>query len=325
MRHRRVMALAASALLVFCEANAQEIYPIPDKAVRIVVPFAAGGGSDVIMRMVSQELAKRLKTSVLVDNKPGASGQIGADFVAKAPKDGHTLVAGSTSTHSANEYLFKRLPYDPVKDFAPIVRVSTNPLMLLVESGSPYYSIQELLNAARSNPNKLSYGYANAAGNVTASKMLNVAKVSVVSVPYKDAPQLMTDLMGRRVDFIFYDVAGTRALIESRKLRVLATSAPKRSPIAPDVPSISESRGFEKFSFLIWLGLFAPQGTPKIAIDKLNQETRAVTKLPDITRRMQQDFFLDVSDTSVSEFEAFLSEQRQTWKQLVEEAKIVPE
>lgn len=325
MKLKATIALFSAGSIACCAVGAQETYPIPDKAIRIVVPFAAGGGSDVIIRMVSQELTKRLKTSVVVDNKPGANGQIGADFVAKAPKDGHTIVAGSTSTHSANEFLFKRLPYDPVKDFSPIVRVSTNPLMLLVEANSRYRSLQDLVNAARSSPGKLSYGYGNAAGNVTAAKMLNLAKVDVLGIPYKDAPQLMTDLIGGRVDFIFYDVAGTRPLIESKKLRVLATSAPKRSPNAPDISSISEYKGFENFSFVIWLGLFAPQGTPKVAIDKLNLETRAVIKLPEISRRMQQDFFLDTSDTSVGEFESFLADQRQLWRQLVIDAKIVPE
>lgn len=325
MKQRILQGLLISILMIGGAASAQEPYPRATTPVRIVVPFAAGGGSDAIMRILSKDLAQRLKTSVVVENKPGANGRIGAEFVAKAPQDGYTLLAGSTSTHSANEFLYKRLTYDPVKDFAPIARVSTNALMLLVNSGSPLRNVQDLLDSARANPGKLTYGYANASGNVVGTKFLNMAKLSAVAVPYKDAPQLMTDLMGGRVEFIFYDIAGTRPLIESNKLRILATSAPKRSSTAPGVPSLSEMKTFENFGFVIWLGLFAPQGTPGPVIDKLNQELRAVLKTREVRERLERDYHLEVSDTSVAEFGRFLAEQRRTWKQLVEESAIVPE
>lgn len=314
-----------SVAMLASAAAAQDAYPVPSKPIVIVVPFAAGSGTDVITRIIAEKIAKSMKATILVDNKPGASGQIGTEFVARSQPDGHTLLVATNSTHSGNPYLYKTLRYDPVKDFSPIGRMTLNPLALLVKSDSPFHSVQDMIKHAQENPGKLTYGYGNTGGQVSAAMLVDMGKIKALAVPYKSTPQVFTDMLGGQVDFTFVDFAASMALIESGKLKALAMTGQKRFNMAPNTPAVSETPGFADFNLLAWLGLMAPAGTPKPIIFRLNAELRAALESPDVKQRLEQRMGSVVEPTTVEEFSAFLQEQSIIWKKRIGEAGIQPE
>jgi len=315
------LALALSTLSG--AAMAQE--PYPSKPITIVVPFGPGAGTDVITRVIAEQMAKNMKATILVDNKAGASGQIGSEFVSRAQPDGYTLLVGTNSTHSANPYLFKSLRYDPIGSFAPIGRMTINPLAFLVRQDSPYKTAHELVKFAHDNPGKLTYGYGNTGGQVSAAMLLNMARIKAVSVPYKTTPQVFTDLIGGQVDFTFVDVAASKALMDSSKIRALAVTSPKRFNGTPNVPALREVPGLEEFALFAWLGLMAPANTPKPIIARLNTELRAALETPEVKQRLEQQTASIVEPTTVEDFAAFMREQSALWKRRIGEAGIQPE
>jgi tripartite-type tricarboxylate transporter receptor subunit TctC len=325
MIHRILKPLVLSVVVLTGAVSAQESYPIPSKPIVIVVPFGAGSGTDVITRVIAEKMAKSLKATILVDNKPGASGQIGSEFVARAQPDGHTLLVATNSTHSGNPHLYKSLRYDPIKGFAPIGRLTLNPLALLVRADSPFRSTQDLIKYAQANPGKLSYGYGNTGGQVSGAMLLNMGKIKALAVPYKTTPQVFTDVIGGQVDFTFVDFAASMSLIESGKLRALAMTGQKRFNMAPNTPAVSETPGLADFNLLAWLGLMAPAGTPKPIVARLNAELRAALESPDVKQRLEAQMGSVVEATTAEEFSAFLLEQNNIWKKRIGEAGIQPE
>ena len=325
MIRRMLKPIFLSVAMLASAASAQDSYPVPSRHISIVVPFAAGTGTDVITRVIAERMAKSLKVTILVDNKPGASGQIGTDFVARAQPDGYTLLVATISTHSANPYLYKTLRYDPVKDFSPIGRLTLNPLALLVKPASPFRSVQDVVQYAKANPGKLAYGYGNTGGQVSAAMLVSMGKIQALAVPYKSTPQVFTDLMGGQIDFGFVDFAASMTLIESGKLKALAMTGQKRFSRAANTPAVSETPGFEDFSLLAWLGLMAPAGTPKPIIDRLNAELRSALEVPELKQRLERQMGSVVEPTTVEEFLVFLQEQNNTWRRRIREAGIKPE
>jgi tripartite-type tricarboxylate transporter receptor subunit TctC len=325
LKRRWLMLLAAgvSSALWAGAAHAQE--PYPAKPITIIVPFGAGTGTDVITRTIVEKLAKNMRATVIVDNKAGASGQIGTELVARAPADGYTLLVGTNSTHSGNPHLFKTLRYDPVAGFAPIGRMTTNPLALLVGQNSPFKSAQELIRFAQQNPGKLSYGYGNTGGQVSAAMLLNMAKIKALSVPYKTTPQVFTDLISGQIDFTIVDVAASKALIDAGRIRALAVTSPKRYNVLASVPALREVPGLEDFSLFAWLGLMAPAGTPQPIIARLNAELRTALDAPEVKQRLEQQNGSIVEPTTVAEFTTFMQEQGALWKRRIGEAGIQPE
>ena len=247
MIKRCTYCVLASLALVGGSAIGAEEYPAADRPIHIVVPFGAGSGTDNIARTLGQELSRSMKAAIVIDNKGGASGQIASEYVAKAPPDGYTLLMGTVSTHSTNPYLFRTLRYDPVRDFAAVALATRNLLALLVSNSSPLRSARDLLAFARANPGKLSYGYANAGGQVASGMLAHMGKVDVLAVPYKNTPQIMTDIMGGQIDFAFVDYAAARGLVESKRLRAIAISLRERSTITPGIPAMTETEGFDSF------------------------------------------------------------------------------
>jgi tripartite-type tricarboxylate transporter receptor subunit TctC len=325
MIHSLLKPVVLSVALMAGTVSALESYPVPGKPIVIVVPFAAGTGTDVITRVVVEKMAARMKATILVDNKAGASGQIGSEFVARAQPDGHTLLVATNSTHSANPYLYKSLRYDPAKDFAPVGRLTINPLALLVKPDSPFRTTQDLIRFAKANPGKLAYGYGNTGGQVSAAMLVNMGNMKTLAVPYKTTPQVFTDLIGGQLDFAFVDFAASRSFIESGKLKALAMTGQKRFSMAPNIPAVSETLGFEEFSLFAWLGLMAPAGTPKPVIARLNAELRAALDQRDVKQRLEQQMGSVVEPTTVDEFNTFLQEQSKTWKRRIADAAIAPE
>jgi tripartite-type tricarboxylate transporter receptor subunit TctC len=322
MMRAAISLLAAVLSLVAPAANAQDTYP--SRPIMIVVPFGAGAGTDVITRILAEQMARNMRATIVIDNKPGASGQLGTEYVAHARPDGYTLLVGTNSTHSGNPYLFKILRYDPVSSFAPIGRMTINPLAFLVRQESHFGTAQELLDFARRSPSRLSYGYGNTGGQVSAAMLVNMGGIEALAVPYRTTPQIFGDLMGGRIDFAFVDIAASQELIESGKLRALAVTSPERFPGLPNIPALRETPGMQDFVLFAWLGLMAPAGTPQPVIARLNAELRAALEKPDLRQQLEQRTGSNVEPTSVEEFAAFMNAQSALWRQRISEAGIEP-
>lgn len=320
---RLLLTFAWACLALSAPAFAQDGYPA--KPITMVVPFGAGSGTDVISRVVAERMSRSLKTSIVVDNKAGANGQIGSEFVARAQPDGYTLLVATNSTHSAAPYLNKAMRYDPASSFTPIGRLTINPLALLVRQDSPFKTAADLLRHARDNPGKLSYGYGNTGGQVSAAMLVNLGKLKALAVPYKTTPQVFTDLIGGQIDFTFVDIAASMALLESGKIRALAVTSPKRYSSLAQVPSLREVAGLEDFSLFAWLGMMAPANTPKPLVARLNAELAAALESPEVKQRLEQRAGSIVEPTTVDEFNSFLQEQSAIWKRRIAESGIQPE
>ncbi|MDM0022228.1 Bug family tripartite tricarboxylate transporter substrate binding protein [Variovorax saccharolyticus] len=314
---------ALSMALTLGAAAAQE--PYPSKPITVVVPFGAGAGTDVITRTITDRMARQMGATIVVDNKAGASGQIGTEFVARAQPDGYTLLVATNSTHSGNPYLFKKLRYDPVKSFAPVGRMTINPLALLVRQDSPFKSAGDLVRFAQQHPDKLSYGYGNTGGQVSSAMLINMAKIKALAVPYKTTPQAFTDLLSGQIDFTFVDIAASQALIDGGKIRALGVTSPNRFTGMGNVPALRETPGLEDFALFAWLGLVAPAGTPAPVIVRLNAELRAALDSPEVKQKLEQRTGSIVEPTTSVEFSSFLREQGALWKRRIGEAGIQPE
>jgi tripartite-type tricarboxylate transporter receptor subunit TctC len=315
------LAIAASACLPGMAA-AQSNDHYPSRPIRLIVPFAAGGGTDIQARIVAQEVGKVLGQSVVVENRPGAGGSIGAAFVATARPDGYTLLVGSTGTHSANQYLYSKLPYDPVKDFRPISLLATFDNVVVVPESSGIRSLHELIAAARKNPGKLNYGVTTigSSSHLAVEKFKRDAGIQANAVPYNGAGQATTDLLAGRLDFML-DLVGTQyGNIQAGKVRPIATTALKRNPVLPDVPTIAES-GYPGFSAVGWIGLFGPAAMPPEAVDTLYKAIEKVYATPGFQETMRARSF-DATNMPPKQYAEFLDNERQKWGAVVRESNI---
>ncbi|CAM3928744.1 Bug family tripartite tricarboxylate transporter substrate binding protein [Bordetella muralis] len=268
MRFTKWAMLACLSLGVAAQAAAANEYP--SRSVHLVVPFPAGSTTDAMARFLGERVAKALGQSVIVENKAGAQGSIAASEVSRAAADGYTLLVGTNSTQSANVHLFKKLPYDPARDFAAITQFTMNPLILVVRPDLPAQDVEQFLAYAKANPGKLNYGTGNT-GSLAAAQMLkSMAGIQAMEVPYAGTPQAITDLLAGRLDFMITDISVTRPYIEAGKLRALAVTPRERVVSLPDIPTFAEA-GLPDYEFVAWGGLFAPSGTPAPVVDRLNQ------------------------------------------------------
>jgi tripartite-type tricarboxylate transporter receptor subunit TctC len=270
MKKTLLAVVALAGVLTFSGAAAADVYP--GKPVRIVVPFAAGGAIDIIVRAGAQQLSKELGQQMLIDNRPGAGGNIGADMVAKSAADGYTLLAGTSATHGVNPALYAKLPYDARRDFVPIAHIAGVPNVLVVTPASGIRSLDDLVRQARANPGKLSYGSAGSGTSLHLAGELfrSEARVDLLHVPYKGAAPATTDLLGGQITMMFNTVPVALPLIRSGKLTALAVTARQRHFALPDVPTFAE-KGYTSVESSTWVGLFAPAGTPREIVDKVAQ------------------------------------------------------
>jgi tripartite-type tricarboxylate transporter receptor subunit TctC len=310
------------ALLLACLLPQALADTYPTKPIRLVIPFAAGSATDAAGRVLAQALSQRLGQSVIVDNRAGANGQIAATMVARSPADGYTLFMTTNSTHSANPHLYKSLPYDPLKDFAPIARVGLLPFMLVVTPALPVNSTRELIDYARNNPGKLSYGTASTASLVGAETINAMAKLDMVGVGYKASPQAIFDLVAGRLEVMVADFTTAMPQVKAGKLKILAVTTARRSALLPDVPSMDETlKGFDMIS---WNGVFAPAGTPREIIARLSRDILAILVAPEIGRQFAAIGF-EVEPMDTEAFSRFVREQIGYWGKLIRAAKIQPE
>jgi tripartite-type tricarboxylate transporter receptor subunit TctC len=274
--------LAVVALVVSAACHGQ----YPSKAVRFVVPFPPGGPLDIVARSIGQDLNKSLGQPVLIDNRPGAGGNIGADVVAKAPPDGHTILMGAVSTHAINVWLYKSLPYDPLKDFAPVTLVTSVPNVLVVHPSVPVKTTRELIALAKARKGQLNFasGSTGSAGHLAGELFKTMAGVDMVHIPYKGAAPAVTDLLAGHVSLMFDNLAGLPN-IKAGRVRALAVTTLKRSPFLPELPTISES-GLRGFDVGTWFGVFAPAGTPREVVTRLNTEISRALQTPAMKERL---------------------------------------
>jgi len=279
-RHLFAAALAAMPL----PAAAQSY---PAKAIRYVVPFPAGGPLDIVARALGQELNRSWGQPVIIDNRPGAGGNIGAELVARSPADGYTILMGAVSTHAINVTLYGKLPYDPLRDFAPVTLITSVPNVLVVHPAVPARNVRELIALAKSRPGQLNFasGSTGSAGHLAGELFKTTAGVDMTHIPYKGAAPAVVDLLAGHVSLMFDNLASALPNIKAQRVRALAVTTLRRSPFLPQLPTISES-GLKGFDIGTWFGIFAPAGTPPEIVERLNAEITRILGTPAMKERL---------------------------------------
>jgi len=316
-RQFALLALVSFALGLSPAAHAQTY---PARPIRLIVPFPAAGATDLFARTLSQKMGERLGATLVIDNKPGAGGAIGSDLAAKAAPDGYTLLLATTSTHSIGPAISAKLPYDTVHDFTPIGHVGDAPSIMLVPMSSPAKTVREWIDYAKKNPGKLNYA---SSGNgtivqLTAELFKSQAGVFVTHIPYKGTALAIPDLMSGKVDVLFDSLPTGLPFVRDGRLRALGVTSLKRSPLAPDVPTMSEA-GVPGLDVDSWLGIFAPAKTPPEVIAKLRRDIRA--SLPELKERFEKSGG-EVWDLPDDKLDAFVASEYESWTKLIREAGI---
>jgi tripartite-type tricarboxylate transporter receptor subunit TctC len=316
MRLRIALTFFLSALAVGAQAQA-----FPNKTVRLVVPFAAGGSTDIVGRILAQKLNEMWGQPVIVDNRAGGSTVIGTDIVAKAPPDGHTLLI-TPAPFTIVPSLAKKLPYDPRRDFEPITLINTTPLVVVVHPGVPAKSIRELIALAKAKPGALNFGSSGSGGsNHLAGELFNaMAGVKMVHVPYKGNAPALADLVGGHVDLVFNGLTSALPLIKSGRLRPIGMTSLKRAGALPEVPTLDE-QGLKGFQAVAWNGLTAPARTPKEVIAKINADVLKVVRSPELVEKLKSEGS-DPVGSSVADYAAFLRDEIAKWSKVIKFANI---
>lgn len=292
----------------------------PSRTITIIVPFAAGSGTDSVARIVTQRLAEVLKTSIVIDNRAGANGAIGAAAAARATPDGYTLMIGGVSTHAANPSLMKSIQYDPKGDFLPISQLGIFPYFLIVNPEIPAKSVKELVALAKAKPGTLSFAYGNAIGQIAGEMLKTRTATDLLAVPYKSSPQGVTDLIAGRVSMMFVDMTAAMSQVQAGQLRALATASRDRSALFADLPSIKEA-GVDLFDITAWTGFFAPKGAPPDVVERLAEALHQVMDDPAVRARLAAIGF-EAKWASPSAFGERVADDLELWVRLTREAGI---
>lgn len=318
MKYDKLLFLLIFSCLTAGAAQAQNY---PGKTVRLVVPFAAGGSTDIIGRMLAQKLSAAWGQQVIVDNRPGGSTVIGTDIVAKAPPDGHTLLV-TPAPFAIVPSLIKKLPYDPARDFEPITLINTTPLVVVVHPGVPAKNIRELIALAKAKPGLMNFGSSGSGGsNHLAGELFNaMADVKIVHIPYKGNAPALADLVGGHVDIVFNGLTSALSFIKSGKLRALGMTSLKRSAVLPEVPTLDEA-GLKGFQAVAWNGLAGPARMPKETVARIAGEVARIMKSPELAEHLKREGSDPVGSTT-AEFAAFLPAEIAKWKKVIARAGI---
>ena len=308
-------AAAAGPLVALSPASAQSY---PSYPVKIVVTFPTGGAPDILARLISANAA--IGQPVVVDNRPGAGGNIGAEIVAKAAPDGYTMVMGTVGTHSINGALFAKMPYDMVKDFEPVGLIASTPNLLVINNDLPVKTVAELIAWAKANPNKLSFGSPGVGTSIHVSGELfkTMTGVQMAHVPYKGRQFAIPDLVGGQIQLMFDNMPSALPMVKEGKLRALGQTGSKRSPAAMDIPTVAE-QGLPDFEATSWFALFAPAGTPKTIVAKWNSELKRIFTLPDVAARLQT-LGLDAILSSPEELASYQADEIRKWTKVVKDS-----
>lgn len=317
IRRRSLLAL------LFLAASAPALAQTwPEKPIRIVVGFAPGGFTDVLARLLGQRLAERLGQPVVVENKAGAAGTLGADLVAKSRADGYTLLLGHSNSNAVAPALYPKLPYDVVRDFTPIARIATTPLLLTVNAAVPAQDIKSFVSLARTKTGGLSFASSGSgsAQHLAAARFMLATHTQMIHVPYKGSGQAIVDLLAGNIDLNFESPPNVLPHLQSGKLRALAITSEKRSPLLPAVPTLAEA-GIANAEMLQWFAVLGPAGLPRPVVQRLNTEINAILKQPDVAEKIAAQGG-EIVGGSAGEFAAFLPRDTAAWGRLVKEANI---
>lgn len=306
--------LIAAVLSVSAGAWAQSF---PTKPIRFVVPYSPGGSTDTLARTLAQKMSDSMGQQVVVDNRPGANGNIGMEIVARAPADGHTIVLGYIANVAIGPSLYDKLPFDPVKDYEPVTLLATSPNVLVAHPGVPVKSLKDVIALAKSKPGQITYASASVAsvGHLTGELLNQLAGIKMTHVAYKGSGQAVTDLLGGHIQLMFSGFSSTLVHIKSGKLRAIAQTGEKRSPALPDVPTIAEA-GFPKFEATAWYGIHAPAKTPKPIVNRLNAEFVKALKLPDVQARLSSLGF-EIAASTPEYYAGYIRSEIRKWEKVV--------
>lgn len=323
--HRRSFTLLAVALLAAAPFFA-EAQTWPSKPLTYIVPFTPGGTTDVIGRTIAQYLAPMLGQPVVVDNKPGAAGAIGAAAAKNAKPDGYTLFGGTISTHAINASLYPDLPYDPIRDFEPITLVGFIPNALYVNPNLGVNNVQELIALIRKDPNARTFASSGAGTSTHLAGELfgDLIGVKLTHVPYKGTPQAFQDVVAGNVAFMFDQLTAGAPLVKAGKLKLLAVTTAKRTPLAPDTPTMAEA-GVKNFEMMSWQAVFAPKGTPKDIVQKLNTDIVKILKTPEVREKMTNTMGIEIAASTPEELTALMQKEIPRWAELVKKSGAKPD
>lgn len=318
---RRTFVLAAAAAAVSLApfaASAQAQFPA--KPITIIVPFSAGGTTDILARVIGQYMGRDLGQTVVVDNRAGAGGNIGGQAAARAPADGYTLFMGTVGTHAINQSLYRKMPFDPIKDFAPLSRVAMVPNLLVANPSQPFKSVKEMIAFAKANPGKINFGSSGNGSSIHLSGELfkQMAGVDMQHVPYRGSAPAVSDLLGGQISVMFDNMPSAIPHVKGGKLRALAVTTAKRSPALPDVPTIAEA-GVPGYEATSWFGLLAPAGTPAPVVAKLNASILKALADPEVKKKLAEQG-AEPHGEKPEQFAAFIESETVKWGKVVKES-----
>ncbi|OZI17724.1 MULTISPECIES: Bug family tripartite tricarboxylate transporter substrate binding protein [Bordetella] len=321
IRRRGTALIVAAATLASCGLAAHAAEWPAAKPISYVVPFTVGGSTDVVGRLLAQKLGDRLQQSVVVENKPGAAGAIGATYVAKAPADGYTLFGGTISTHAINASLYKNLRYDPVKDFEPVSLVATLPNVLLVDPNLGVNSVAELIDLLKREPAKRTFASSGpgTSTHLAGELFADTIGVPLTHVPYKGTPPAMVDVSSGAVTFMFDQMTAALPLLQNGRLKLLAVTTPRRIALAPDTPTMEEA-GVPGFQMASWQAVYAPKGTPKAVVDRLSQEISAILKEPDVQEKLGKTMGMELVGSTPEALRDLMASEIPRWAEVVEKS-----
>jgi tripartite-type tricarboxylate transporter receptor subunit TctC len=320
MMTRRRLALLLGALAASGGAAAQAGYP--QRTINFLVPFPAGSATDQMARVLGEHIGKAAKQAVIVDNKPGANGTIGTASAAKAAPDGYSFLIATSTTHAANPSLYRKLPYDPIKDFTPVSQLAEIPFVMLVHPSVPADSAAKFVAHAKANPDKLAWGSGSSGSLIPGHALVSANKLAMVHVPYKGVQPAMTDAMGGQIQLVFGDLASAAPQVKAGKLRALAVTSTAEHPMLPGIPPLSTVvPGFE---LTAWFAIYAPAGTPEPIVQKMNQWVRAALTDPSVKAKLDPMGFR-LTPGSPNELGVFAAKETIKWAKAVTGAGIVPE
>ncbi|USX06796.1 Bug family tripartite tricarboxylate transporter substrate binding protein [Paraburkholderia fungorum] len=322
----RSLVTRGAALSALLAAAAMLLAPVQARAegsvIRFIVPFAAGSYTDNVARILAPAVAQRLNASIIVENRPGANGIIGADYVSRSKPDGLTLLVGSASVNAINPAVYKSLPYDPVRDLVPVVRLGVLPFLVVTNPSVPANNIAELVAYAKKKPGTVSCATPNSSTLVGIETFKRIAGVDILTVPYKSSQQAMTDLIGNQVQMMIADFASGMPMVRSGKVRLLAVSMGRRSSLLPDTPTVNET--IKGFDLTAWTGLLAPHGTPPAIVSRVYAAVGAALATPDLQAKLKLIGF-DVQPLGPAQFGSYMQADVATWGRLAKEAGIKPQ
>ena len=324
MQRRQFNQLASMLALGAAAPAAWSQAAYPQNPVKIIIGFGPGSGTDIISRLIAEELRQALGQPFVVENRPGASAQIAASAVAKSPADGYTLMLTSNTTHSVNPHIFKKLPYDPIADFTPIGGVAYFPFILAVNASLPIKTAQELVAYAQQNRGKLSYAYGTPTVQIPAEAINRLKQLGAVGIPYKSSPPALNDVVGGQVQFLVVDLASARPHLQSGRLRALAVTSSKRSALAPDLPTVEEALDLKDFDLAAWTGVFGPAGLPREVVATVSAALQKTLSKPEV-RELIQQLGAEPTPSDTAAFTELVRRQLSIWGRNVSLAGIQPE